>query len=346
MPTIIRLAGAGLAAALSLTAATVGAGAAPAHADGPTVVRQRIVLDMAGNYPTEQSRLGVFSVAWRVFGAEDLTGPTHFTVDLPPGLTTGGAMFYSTPYDYTFTETVSPDGRHLEAVLDGNRRPGTEEFMKIPVVADGTGPVTGAITARVANANDTLPTGHVRTHLLGIGLPPPLVALPPRIDDVSATTGPGAGGTPVTFTGANLAGAMVLVGGVPAPGSCTDTACAVTTPGGSGSAAVTVVGPGGTVRTPAAFDYTGAPPPPPPAPALSGLNTPSGPVGGGTAVIVTGDDLAGGTVSFGGRPATRHSCGPQLCTATAPAADQAGPVDVTVTTAGGTSTPVVYTYTP
>ncbi|MBD0672648.1 IPT/TIG domain-containing protein, partial [Streptomyces sp. CBMA156] len=257
MPTIIRLVSAGLAAALSLTAAASTAGAVTADAvtakaaAGPaeprTVPKQRVVLTQAGNYPTEQNRQGVFSVSWSSIGTEDLTGPTHFTVDLPPGLTTGGALFYSTPYDYTFTETVSPDGRHLEAVLDGNRRAGAQEFMKIPVVAEGTGPVTGAITARVANAADTIPTGHVSTHLLGVGTLPPLFAPPPRIDDVSATTGPGAGGTPVAVTGAGLAGAMVLIGGVPAPGSCTDTACAVTTPGGSGSAAVTVVGPGGTV---------------------------------------------------------------------------------------------------
>ncbi len=52
--------------------------------------------------------------------------------------------------------------------------------------------------------------------------------------------------------------------------------------------------------------------------AASRLNTPAGPVGGGPGIIVTGEDLAGGTVSFGGRPATRHSCGPRLCTATAP----------------------------
>ncbi|MFD4657230.1 IPT/TIG domain-containing protein [Kitasatospora sp. NPDC058444] len=219
--------------------------------------------------------------------------------------------------------------------------------MRIPVVAEGAGPVAGAITARVANANDTIPTGHVRTHLLGIGPLPPLFASTARIDSVSATTGPGAGGTPVAVTGESLAGAMVLIGGVPAPGGCTDTACAVTTPGGSGSAAVTVVGPGGTAVAPAAFDYTGAPPAPPSAPSLSGLNAPSGPVGGGTAVVLTGADLAGGAVSFGGRPAARHSCGPQLCTATAPAADRPGPVDVTVTTAGGTSGPglVTFTYT-
>ncbi|MEU3569221.1 IPT/TIG domain-containing protein [Kitasatospora sp. NPDC036755] len=347
MPTIIRLAGAGLAAALSLTAAATPAGAAdlPAEAPAATVIEQRVVLTQAGNYPTEQNRHGVFSVSWRVFGTEDLGGPTHFTVDLPPGVTTGGAMFYSTPYDYTFTETVSPDGRHLEAVLYGNRRSGTEEFMKIPVVAEGTGPVTGAITARVANANDTIPTGHVSTYLLGIGLLPPTIGSQPRIDDVSATTGPGAGGTPVTVTGVGLEGAMVLVGGVPAPGTCTGTVCTVTTPGGSGSAAVTVAGPGGTAQAPAAFDYTGAPPPPPPAPVLSGLNTPSGPAGGGTAVIVTGANLAGATVSFGGRPATRHSCGPQLCTATAPPADRPGPVDVTVTTAGGTGGPLTFSYT-
>ncbi|MBO1416402.1 IPT/TIG domain-containing protein [Streptomyces sp. FH025] len=349
MPTLIRLAGVGLAAVLSVTTAAVTTAAttpaaSAASVDGPTVMRQRVVLTQAGNYPTEQNRDGVFSVSWRSIGQEDLTGPTHFSVDLPPGVTTDGAMFYSTPYDYTFTQTVSPDGRHLEAVLQGNRRPGTDEFMKIHVHAAGTGPITGAITATVANANDLIPTGHVSTYLFGLGPLPPTIGSLPYVDGVSATTGPGTGGTPVTLTGHGMAGAMVLIGGVPAPGTCTDTACTVTTPGGSGSAAVAVVGTGGTLHVPTPFDYVGAPPALPSAPVLSGLNTPSGPVAGGTQIIVTGDELASGTVAFGGVPASRSSCGPQLCTATAPATDGAGPVEVTVTTAGGTSAPVTYTY--
>ncbi|MFG2846242.1 IPT/TIG domain-containing protein [Kitasatospora sp. NPDC048296] len=143
----------------------------------------------------------------------------------------------------------------------------------------------------------------------------------------------------------DLADGMVLVGGVPATDTCTDTACTVTTPGGSGSAPVSVVTPGGTAAAPVTFDYTGAPPPPPPAPAIGNMIVTSGPVAGGTAVYLQGSNLSYGSVAFGGVPAAHVSCGPSFCSATAPAAAGPGPVNVTVTTAGGTSSPVTYTYT-
>ncbi|MGC5343557.1 IPT/TIG domain-containing protein [Streptomyces sp. DT171] len=342
MSMLTRLAGVGLAAVLSVTIAgmTTPASAAP-------VPGQRVFLTLGGDYPTEQNRAGVFSVIWTSGGTEDLAGPTHFTVDLPPGVTTSGAIFDSAPHDYTFTQTVSPDGRRVEAVLLGNRRAGREEFMEIPVTASETGPVTGAITATVANANDPYPTAHIRTYVLGPygGLQPPTIGGGrPEISTVDTTTGPGAGGTPVTITGTWLVDAMVLIDGVPAPGTCTPTTCTVTTPGGSGSAAITVVGPGGVSDpAPVTFDYTGAPPSLP-APVLSG-STPGGPVAGGTEIVITGQHLASGTVAFDGTRAPHFSCGPQLCTATAPAADHPGPVDITVATAGGTSAPVTYTYT-
>ncbi len=77
---------------------------------------------------------------------------------------------------------------------------------------------------------------------------------------------------------------------------------------------------------------------PPPAPVVTGVSPASGPQAGGTAVTVTGTDLAGATsVSFGGHNAASFSCAATSCTATAPASSVAGTVDVRVTTAGGTS---------
>ncbi|WP_331743150.1 IPT/TIG domain-containing protein [Kitasatospora sp. NBC_01300] len=346
MSTLTNLVRAGLAAALTATAVVAGATASPAApTDNPPATGPHVVLGQAGNYPSEQQRVGVFSLSWSSVGTEDLIGPTHFTVDLPPGVTTNGAMFYSMPPDYTFTESVSPDGRHLEAVLLGNRAPGRSDFMKITLIAAGTGPITGAITALVANADDQDPTGHLSTHVFGGDQPAPVLPAAPQVDTVSTTAGPGVGGTPVTLTGTGLTGAMVLIGGQPAPGNCTDTACTVTTPGGSGSADITVAGPSGTTSAPADFTYTGAAPPLPPVP--SGISlTPNGKVPDGEQLIVLGRDLAGGTVAIDGDPAPHFSCGPQLCTATAPASSRPGPVDVTVTTAGGTSTPVPFTYSP
>ncbi|MER8104313.1 IPT/TIG domain-containing protein [Kitasatospora sp. NPDC094016] len=344
---ITRLVKAGFAAALSVTTLTAGAAASSAApADAPAVQGQHVTAALNGFLPgTTPPGPGKLSAGWTSAGTQDLTGPTHITVDLPPGLTTGLGMFFSTPYDYTFTESLSPDGRHLDAVLVGTRRPGRYEFMKLDVGRDYTQQLTGQIVVTVSNPNDTDPTGHVTALSVDGTTPAPVVQAPPTVDGLDTTTGPGAGGTAVTVSGSNLAHGMVLVGGVPAAGTCTDTACTVTTPGGSGSTPVSVVTPGGTVAAPAAFAYTGAPPPPPPAPTVGNLTNTGGPAAGGTQVYLQGTNLTYGTVAFGGVPAAHVSCGPSFCSATSPAAAGPGPVDVTVTTAGGTSAPVTFTYT-
>ncbi|MER7757423.1 IPT/TIG domain-containing protein [Kitasatospora sp. NPDC097643] len=347
---ITRLAKAGLAAALSVTTLAAGAaGATAATAATATAASssaQHVTVSLNGYLPsTTPPGPGQFSVGWTSAGTQDLTGPTHITVDLPPGLTTDGAMFYSTPYDYTFTETVSPDGRHLEAVLVATRTPGRYEFMKLKVYGNGTQQSTGRIVATVGNPNDTDPTGHIAVATLDGSTPAPVVQAPPAVAGLDTATGPGAGGTAVTVSGSNLTHGMVLVGGVPAPGSCTDTACTVTTPGGSGSAPVSVVTPGGTAAAPVTFDYTGAAPPAPPAPVVTSLTTTGGPAAGGTQTYVIGTNLTYGTVTFGGVPGLHTSCGPKFCSVTAPPAAGPGPVSVVVTTAGGTSAPVTYTYT-
>ncbi|MET8627797.1 IPT/TIG domain-containing protein [Kitasatospora sp. NPDC004669] len=344
---ITRLAKAGFAAALSATTLATGASvAAAAPTDTQSTSAQHVTVSQSGNYPGGFFRSGNMSASWVSSGTSDLTGPTHFTVDLPPGVTTDGAMFYSTPYDYTFTETLSPDGRHLEAVLTGTRVVGKSEFMKLNLHTTPGVPIAGVITVTAANPNDTDPTGHVSRYDLGSqSYLPATVQAAPAVSGLDTTTGPGAGGTSMTVSGDNLSNGMVLVGGVPAPGTCTDTACTVTTPGGAGNAPVSVVTPGGTAAAPVTFDYTGDPPPAPPAPAVGNLTTTSGPVAGGTQVYVQGNNLTYGSIAFGGVPAAHVSCGPSFCSATAPAAAQPGPVDVTVTTAGGTSAPVTYTYT-
>ncbi|MEU6239441.1 IPT/TIG domain-containing protein [Kitasatospora sp. NPDC047058] len=342
---ITRMVRGGLAAALATTTLAAGAAvSAAATTAATTATGPNVSVTQAGNYPIFPVDNTNFAVTWTSNGTADLTGPTRLTVDLPPGLTTSGASITSTP-DYTFTETVSADGRRLEAVFTGTRAPGRSEFMKVYVASHGTRP-SGAITVTVANAGDTDPSDNVSTYLLGSGLQPRVTAPAPAVTGLGTMTGPGAGGTAVTVSGSHLANGFVLVGGKPASGSCTDTACTVTTPGGSGSAPVTVVTPGGSAAAPAAFDYTGAPPAPPAAPVVTNVTTKSGPAAGGTQLYVQGTNLTYGTVTFGGVPATHVSCGPTFCSATAPAGT--GTVDVTVTTAGGTSAPVTadrFTYT-
>jgi hypothetical protein len=76
----------------------------------------------------------------------------------------------------------------------------------------------------------------------------------------------------------------------------------------------------------------------PPPPAVTGVSPASGSTSGGTLVTITGTNLSGATaVSFGSVPGTGVTVNSATTvTATSPT-EAAGPVDVTVTTAGGTS---------
>ncbi|MGH3219672.1 MAG: IPT/TIG domain-containing protein, partial [Streptosporangiaceae bacterium] len=118
------------------------------------------------------------------------------------------------------------------------------------------------------------------------------------------------------------------------------TSITAVSPAGSGTADVTVTGPGGTSATSPADQFTYGPAPA--APAVSAVSPASGPVSGGTAVTVTGTNFAAGdTVSFGGSAAA----GVVVNSATSITADAppgnaqqvGGTVDVTVSGPGGAS---------
>jgi hypothetical protein len=79
-------------------------------------------------------------------------------------------------------------------------------------------------------------------------------------------------------------------------------------------------------------------------PALIAVSPNQGPAAGGTTVTLTGTGLTGATaVTFGSNPATSYTVNSATqITAVTPAGT--GAVPVTVTTVGGTSNTVVYTY--
>ncbi|MEU7257253.1 IPT/TIG domain-containing protein [Streptomyces rimosus] len=343
-----RLAAAWSALVLAVTALFAAGPALAADAAGPgaTATGPDIAVSQAGNYPTQPNSYGNFSVQWTSVGTADAAGITHLTVDLPPGLRTSGALMYSTPYDYTFSERVSPDGRHLEATFRGTRVPGRGDFMKVQVSSGAERP-SGVIRATVANRDDVNPANNVSTYTVNGPQQPAEVPDRPVVTAIDTVTGPGAGGTAVTLTGTGLDTGFVLFGGEEAKNvSCTATQCTATSPGGSGSVPVTVVTPGGAAGAPSGFVYTGPPPAPPAAPVVTGLSVRGGPARGGTSVYVLGSNLSGGTIAFGGAPAAHVSCGDSFCSSTSPAGS--GTVHVTVTTAGGTSATVDadrFTYT-
>ncbi len=167
------------------------------------------------------------------------------------------------------------------------------------------------------------------------------VVLPPVVSAISPAFGQVGGGTRVTITGTNLLGATeVDFGGVPgtivAPLDAATQIVASSPPGSAGVAVdVTVVTAAGRSATSAADDFTYEP-----LPSVSSLRTSSGPVGGGTTVIITGSNLLGATeVEFGGVAGTivpgTDTYG--LITVISPAGAAGLSVDVTVVTSAGTS---------
>jgi hypothetical protein len=177
------------------------------------------------------------------------------------------------------------------------------------------------------------------------GPPPPA----PTVTSVTPNNGPNTGGTQVAIAGANLSGATgVQFGSTPATSFTVNSATSVTATapaGNAGAVDVTVTTPGGTSATSSADQFTYVVPPPSP-PTVIIVNPNSGPAG--TSVTVSGSNFTGVTeVDFGsGNKATFTVNNSTTLTATAPAGS--GTVDVTVTTAGGTSKTLTddqFTYT-
>ncbi|MEU3281312.1 IPT/TIG domain-containing protein [Streptomyces antibioticus] len=162
-------------------------------------------------------------------------------------------------------------------------------------------------------------------------------AAPPRLHSATATAGPTAGGFTVTLTGSNLLNASAVLFGpdTAAYTVVSDTQINVTVPAGTGTAPITVITPGGT-SNPLPFAYL-------PAPALTALVPAGGPTSSGTVITLTGTALATTTaVRFAMSAVPFTVVSDTQITATAPSGP-AGPVSVTVTTQGGTSTGLAYT---
>ncbi len=179
------------------------------------------------------------------------------------------------------------------------------------------------------------------------------------VTGVSPDEGSVAGGANVTVTGSGLTGATVVkFGDVAAPTFhfVDDTRLTVTSPkaAAAGTVGVTVTTPAGT--SPAAeFTYQPAAAAPAvtrvspeiaAAPAVTDVSPETGPVTGGTRVILTGSGLTHATdVKFGQAPAQNLAVTSDTeLTVTTPQAVNPGPVDVTVTTPAGTSAAAHFTY--
>ncbi|GAA2627822.1 IPT/TIG domain-containing protein [Streptomyces vastus] len=157
---------------------------------------------------------------------------------------------------------------------------------------------------------------------------------------ISPNQGSTGGGTPVTITGTNLSDTSAVTFGSKPATSVTNvspTEVTAVSPSGTGTVGVTVTTPGGT-SNPLSFFYVGAP-------FKSSLGTTSGPLAGGNTITINGTGLSTATsVSFGGVTATPTVNSDSSLSVAVPAGAAAGPVAVSVTTAGGTNNGLSYTY--
>ncbi|MFE7354129.1 IPT/TIG domain-containing protein [Streptomyces sp. NPDC057543] len=150
----------------------------------------------------------------------------------------------------------------------------------------------------------------------------------------------GAAGTAVTLTGTGFTTASaVTFGGTPSASFTVVSATGITAvaPAGAGTVQITVTTPDGTSNG-VGFTYTTA------TPTISSLVPNQGSAEGGNTVTLTGTGFTGATsVRFGTVAAAFIAVSDTQATAIAPAAP-AGTVNVTITTPGGTSAGIAYTY--
>ncbi|MDI1314812.1 IPT/TIG domain-containing protein [Prosthecobacter sp.] len=165
----------------------------------------------------------------------------------------------------------------------------------------------------------------------------------PTVSSILPSSGPLSGGVSVTITGTDFTGATgVTLGGAAATSVTVDSATQITctTPAGTaGTASVVVTTPDGTNAANSLYTYVAAP-------TVSGVSPASGPITGGTSVVITGTNFTGATsVTLGGTAATSVTVDSSTqITCTAPAGT-AGTASVLVTAPGGTNAAnSLYTY--
>lgn len=155
---------------------------------------------------------------------------------------------------------------------------------------------------------------------------------------ISPNQGTSAGGTAVTITGIGLSNASAVHFGanLATITSNTPTQVSVVSPAGHGVVGVTVTTPGGT-SNPLPYYYIEPP-------TKTSLSPTSGVTAGGNSVTVTGSNLnTASAITFGANAGTITASNAGTVTATVPAGT-AGTVAVTVTTAGGSTNGLFYTY--
>ena len=273
-----------------------------------------ITPDGSQAYVTERTAgtVGVIDTATATFGAP---------------ITVGGAPF---------GVAITPDGSHA-------------------YVTNGNADAVSVIDTATATVSATIPVGGESS---GVAITPDgshayvtngnagtvsVIPTVPVLTTISPTQGPTTGDTVVTITGTSLDEVTTVVNFGPNLAAnlflnAAGTQLRATSPDGVGTVPVTVTTPGGTSNG-VPFSYL------PPAPALTAIAPDRGPDAGGTQVTISGTNLGGATVaSFGHSSVTGVFFNPAGTQVVATAPGGVGTVPVTVTTPGGTSNALDFTY--
>jgi hypothetical protein len=274
--------------------------------------------------------------------APSSTGTVSVTVTTPSGTatTTNQFTYLGAPTITSISPPSGPTGGNYQITISGTSLTGVTavKFGNTPATDFTYNSATHQITATVPAGTGTVDVT-VTTPLGTSAISRPgdqfAYTTSPAVTGISPTSGPSVGGTSVTITGNNLAGATAVKfgGAAGAIVSNSPTSIVVTSPAGTGTVDVSVITPAGSSAVTAADRFTYIPP----APTIVGFTPTSGPTAGGTSVTITGTNLAGATaVTFGTTAAaiTANSAG--AITVTSPAGT--GQVTLSVTTPGGTVT--------
>ena len=225
---------------------------------------------------------------------------------------------------------ASADGRHVYVANSGSN--------SVSIIDTATDTVGDTVTVGRQPAGIAVTPNGLDVYVANTGSN--TVSIIQTLNAMAPTLGPQSGGTKVTITGTGLTGATsVKFGGVPARITAnTANQIIAVSPPGSGIAQVTVSTPGGTSNLKPYSYY--------PSGSAHSLVPVAGPVRGRNLITINGAQLATTShVLFGTVPALPLIVSDQRITVAAPPAITAGPVPVTVTTAGGLTTEkLTYTY--
>lgn len=309
--------------------------------DGGTCVTAQAPTDSNGNYSMFVPAAGSYTVtafaptsnAYAV--GEGSAGPVSVAIGrstvnvtlpplapLPSGVSFNGQpagtvanVFWGSPAPVSVSGCEGGAAVSTVTSIDSQTGEATVMFGPLTETPAGSGTYTGTIPALYPSHG----TGADNT---AIECFTPSALLP--------SAGPSAGGTQVQINGTGLLGATaVKFGGARAESFtvASDSQIDAVAPPGSGTVAVDVVTPGGTVSSPSLSQYTYL--------TVGSVSPASGPTAGGTTVTITGSGLSDvAAVYFGGAAATNVTIDSSTTiTATTPAGT--GVVAVSVMTADG-----------